>query len=76
MHGMGQDAESWVRGYFVGTPMPLKLVDLGYSVFMGNNRGTKFSKNLKVEDQGSEEYWDFDFREMGTEDLPAIMHSI
>ena len=53
MHGMGQDAETWLEGYFVGTPLPFKLVDLGYTVYMGNNRGTKFSHNVQVEDQAS-----------------------
>ena len=43
---------------------------------MGNNRGTKFSKNVQLTDSSSAEYWDFDFREMGTEDVPAIIHSI
>ena len=76
MHGMGQDAETWIQGYFVGTPLPLKLVDEGYQVYMGNNRGTKFSKNVQLTDSSSAEYWDFDFREMGTEDVPAIIHSI
>ena len=52
------------------------LVDDGYTVYMGNNRGTKFSKNLQREDTSSEEYWDFDFTDMGTKDLPAIIHSI
>ena len=65
-----------MQGYFVGKPLPLKLVDLGYTVYMGNNRGTKFSKNLQIEDSSSAEYWDFDFREMGTEDVPALIHSI
>lgn len=76
MHGMGQDAETWLKGYFVGLPLPLKLADLGYTVYMGNNRGTKFSKNMQVADESSEAYWDFDFRDMGTKDLPALIHSI
>ena len=76
MHGQGQDAESWLTGYFVGTPLPLKLVEEGYTVYMANNRGTKFSKNLQHEDDASEAYWDFDFTDMGTKDLPAIVHSI
>ena len=76
MHGMGQDAESWLTGYFVGKPLPLKLVDLGYRVVMGNNRGTKFSRNLQISDTASEEYWDFDFTDFGTKDLPAIVHSV
>jgi len=77
MHGMGQDAETWLTGYFVGKPLPLKLADQGYRVFMGNNRGTKFSsKNLQESDTTSEAYWNFDFTDFGTQDLPAIMHSI
>jgi pimeloyl-ACP methyl ester carboxylesterase len=50
VHGQGQDAETWLTGYFVGQPLPLKLVDLGYTVWMANNRGTKFSKNMNVSD--------------------------
>ena len=43
---------------------------------MGNNRGTKYSKNTRVSDTASEAYWDFDFTDMGRYDLPAIMHGI
>lgn len=67
MHGMGQDAETWLTGYFVGKPLPLKLADKGYRVFMGNNRGTKFSaKNFQESDRTSEAYWNFDFTDFGT----------
>ena len=43
LHGMQQDAQSWLTGYFVGTPLPLKLADDGFTVFMANSRGTKYS---------------------------------
>ena len=76
MHGMGQDAQTWLTGYFVGKPLPLKLADSGYTVLMGNNRGTKFSRNLQVSDAASEEYWDFDFTDYALKDLPALVHSI
>ena len=52
------------------------LADQGYTVYMANNRGTKFSKNLQHDDDASEAYWDFDFTDMGTKDLPAVIHSI
>ena len=76
MHGQGQDAETWLTGYFVGTPLPLKLVDQGYIVYMGNNRGTKFSDNTLVKSKASEAYWNFDFTDMGESDLPAFLHTI
>lgn len=76
MHGQGQDAETWLKDYFVGEPLPLKLIDQGYWVWMGNNRGTKYSKNLNVADPTSAAYWDFDFTDMGLFDVPAIIHSI
>ena len=77
MPGMGQDAETWMNGYFVGHPLPLDLVDDGYTVYMCNNRGTKFSsENTNVADQTSEAYWNFDFTDMAMNDLPAILHSI
>ena len=73
----GMDAETMLQGYFVGSPLPLKLAATGYTVYMANNRGTKYSSvNLDVADMASEQYWDFDFTDMGVYDLPAIIHSI
>ena len=65
-----------MNGYFVGQPLPLNLVDDGNTVYMLNNRGTKFSQNTNVADQTSEAYWNFDFTDRGVYDLPAILHSI
>ena len=65
-----------MSGYFGGLPLPLKLVDLGYVVYMANNRGTKYSVNTRVADNASEEYWDFDFTDMGMYDVPAFTHTI
>ena len=43
---------------------------------MGNNRGTRYTKNLQVIDASSEGYWNFDFTDYGVKDLPAIVHTI
>lgn len=77
MHGQNQDAQTWLLDYFVGLPLPLQLANNGYTVYMGNSRGTKYSSvNTNVADQTSEAYWDFDFTDMGTKDVPAFLHTI
>ena len=65
-----------MSGYFGGLPLPLKLVELGDIIYMVNNRGTKYSHNTKVADKSSEAYWNFDFTDMGTYDVPALVHGV
>ena len=57
--------------------MPLILVDKGYDVWMGNNRGTEYSlgnKNGLTTD--TKEYWAFSFAEMGIYDDTANIQFI
>ena len=61
-HGNLQDAASWLASYNEGKPMPLILADHGYDIWMGNNRGTEYSRgNANGLTTDSEEYWAFDF---------------
>lgn len=69
--------------------MALQLVDEGYDVWMGNNRGTKYSnehpdfefaddltahpQHRKME---SEEKYNFSWYEMGVSDVPAMIEKI
>ena len=83
-HGSTMDAESWIGSYFAGVPMPLQLVDAGFDVWMGNNRGTKYSAvrgddgdtNVDESDPSTEAYWDWSWAEMGTKDIPAFINKI
>ena len=71
-HGSTMDAESWIGSYFAGVPMPLQLVDAGFDVWMGNNRGTKYS----AEYTGTKDKWDYSWGDMGLYDVPAFINKI
>jgi len=52
------------------------LVNKGYDLWVGNNRGNKYSKghiNKEIKDY---DYWNFSFDQMGLFDLPAFYKTI
>ncbi len=56
--------------------LALVLASLNYDVWLGNNRGNKYSNshaNLYVK---SKKFWEFSFHEMGVYDLPAMINYI
>ena len=55
----------------------MKLVDEGFDVWMGNNRGTPNSNVNDRDGTWSEcERWDFSYAEMGKFDQPAFIDKI
>ena len=42
----------------------------GYDVWLGNNRGNRFSNKHKTLDPKKQEYWEFDWEDMGLRDTP------
>jgi len=51
----------------------LFLSDNGYDVYLGNVRGSKFATAHKWLSINSDDYWRFDFHEMGVYDLPPMI---
>tara|TARA_B110000285_G_C14621085_1_gene379166 strand:+ start:75 stop:449 length:375 start_codon:yes stop_codon:yes gene_type:complete len=54
----------------------LVLARAGYDVWMGNNRGTRFSQTHTTLNKTDKAYWDFSWEEMGTKDTPAVIDYI
>ena len=53
------------------------LANLGYDVWLGNNRGNKHSRaHLKYNPDKDKEFWNYSFHEMGLYDLPAMIKLI
>mmetsp|Transcript_15439 Transcript_15439/g.26121 ORF Transcript_15439/g.26121 Transcript_15439/m.26121 type:complete len:84 (+) Transcript_15439:502-753(+) len=49
-----------------------KLVEAGYDVWLGNQRGTKYSLgHTSLNYKKDKKYWEFSFTEMGDFDAPA-----
>ena len=66
MHGGGDDGSSWIGNeYYVGKPMHLQLADAGYDVFIGNQRGTRYSLGHKTLTYDDPVYWAWSFSEFG-----------
>lgn len=49
---------------------------MGYEVWAGNNRGTKYSCKHTTLSNTSDEYWNFSFQEMAEKDVPAFYKQI
>ena len=53
------------------------IAESGYDVWLGNNRGTRYSNfNQNIDTEASAEYWDFSWAEMGLYDVPAFIDKI
>ena len=75
-HGDRMDGTSMMANFEEGLPFHLQLVDAGYDVWVGNNRGTMYSwehETLSAEDA---EYWDWTWSAMGLYDDVANIKAI
>lgn len=69
-HGLLTDSELFLLGSSPNKILPFILVDLGYDVWLGNNRGNKYSrKHLKVP-VCDPLFWDFSLDEFALYDIP------
>ncbi|XP_050350990.1 lipase 3-like [Nymphalis io] len=72
MHGLVDSADTFILRR--DTSLCIALANAGYDVWIGNNRGNKYSRRHQYLDPDSDkEFWDYSFHELGYYDLPAII---
>ena len=71
-HGLLDSSMTWVLNDS-SKSLAFMLADLGYDVWLTNNRGTRYSREHQVfiEKMENPKYWNFSFDDMAEYDLPA-----
>ncbi|KAH9475222.1 putative lipase C16A3.12c [Psilocybe cubensis] len=70
-HGLLTNSELFMRVTDSRKCIPLVLADQGYDVWMGNNRGNKYSRRHLHKKVDSPEYWDFCIDDFARHDIPT-----
>ena len=70
-HGLDNDAANWLQNGEQG--LSFLLANAGFDVWLGNNRGCKFSRKHRTFSVSSKQFWTFSFDEMAEYDLPASL---
>ncbi|KAF8448241.1 Alpha/Beta hydrolase protein [Kalaharituber pfeilii] len=75
-HGLLMNSEVWVCIIEKERCLPFMLVDHGYDVWLGNNRGNKYSKKCIHHSSNSTEFWDFSIDQFAMHDIPDSINYI
>lgn len=69
-HGLLMNSEVWVCITEEERCLPFALVEQGYDVWLGNNRGNKYSKKSTRFSPASSEFWNFSMDQFAFHDIP------
>ena len=75
-HGLLMCSEVWVCLTDEQRCLPFQLVERGYDVWLGNNRGNKYSKKSIRSSPLSNEFWDFSIDQFAFSDVPDSIEYI
>jgi lysosomal acid lipase/cholesteryl ester hydrolase len=75
MHGLLDSSVVWVNNNRDNSLGPF-LLSRGWDVWMGNNRGNKWSRRHTRLATDSDEFWDFSWDEMARHDFPALVDCV
>lgn len=75
-HGLLMNSEVWVANVDPSKCLPFILADLGYDVWLGNNRGNKYSKKHISKHPSSSVFWNFSLDDFALYDIPDTIEYI
>lgn len=75
-HGLLMCSEVWVCLTDEQRCLPFQLVERGYDVWLGNNRGNKYSKKSATSSPLSNDFWDFSIDQFAFYDVPDSIEYI
>ncbi|KAK9480687.1 lipase [Lipomyces japonicus] len=75
-HGLLMNSEVWVCMTTPDHCLPFQLADQGYDVWLGNNRGNKYSKKHMFRNPNEFQFWNFSMEEFAIFDIPNTIDYI
>jgi lysosomal acid lipase/cholesteryl ester hydrolase len=75
IHGLLDSSYTYVLNYRTQS-LAYLLADAGYDVWLGNNRGTTWSRGHLDYTTDDDEFWDFSWEDMAEFDLPAMVNYV
>ncbi|EPS39670.1 hypothetical protein H072_6519 [Dactylellina haptotyla CBS 200.50] len=69
-HGLMMNSEVWVCNLEPEKCLPFVLAEQGYDVWLGNNRGNKYSKKCIYTNSQDASFWNFSIDEFAMHDIP------
>ncbi|KAG7090991.1 hypothetical protein E1B28_010058 [Marasmius oreades] len=75
-HGLLMNSEVWVCLTAEDRTLPFVLVEQGYDVWLGNNRGNKYSKKSIHHGPNTPPFWDFSIDDFAWHDIPDSIEYI
>ncbi|KAI0853584.1 alpha/beta-hydrolase [Daldinia vernicosa] len=75
-HGLLMNSEVWVCLTDAQRSLPFVLVERGFDVWLGNNRGNKYSKKSIKYPPTTPEFWNFSIDEFAFHDIPDSINYI
>ncbi|KAF9453978.1 triacylglycerol lipase [Macrolepiota fuliginosa MF-IS2] len=75
-HGLLMNSEVWICLTNPERSLAFVLAEQGYDVWLGNNRGNKYSKKSIHHGPNTSKFWDFSMDEFAWHDIPDTIHHI
>jgi len=75
-HGLLMNSEVWVCMTEEERCLPFQLASQGYDVWLGNNRGNKYSKKSTKCSPSSTRFWNFSIDDFAFHDIPDTINYI